>query len=113
MFAGLNPRGDSVPIVMKIIQRFQTGKKIEFMELEKQFAALERQGILLEGERWLPLASREPGNTLIWQARFPNLAAAEKALESIANSAEHTRLYDQQKQYMEDTWLEFYEVLEF
>jgi len=100
-------------IVMKISQRFQTGKKIEFMELEKQFAALERQGVLLKGERLLPLASREPGNTLIWQARFPDLAAAEKALEFIANSPDHTRLYDQQKQFMQDTWLEFYEVLDY
>lgn len=100
-------------IVMRIIQRFQTGKKIEFMELEKQFAALEHQGVLLKGERMSPLASREPGNTLIWQARFPSLAAAEKALEFIGSSPEHTRLYDQQKQYMEDTWVEFYEVLDY
>lgn len=85
-------------IILRIIQRFQTGMRTEFMELEKQFAALERQGILLKGERITPLASREPGNTLIWQARFPSLAAAEEALKAIADSPEHTRLYDQQKQ---------------
>lgn len=100
-------------IVMRIIQRFQTGKKVEFMELEKQFAVLEHQGVLLKGERLSPLASREPGNTLIWQAHFANLAAAEKALEFIASNPEHTRLYDQQKQYMEDTWVEFYEILDY
>jgi len=83
------------------------------MELEKQFAALEHQGVLLKGERLTPLASREPGNTLIWQARFPSLAAAEEALKSIASSAEHTRLFDQQKQYVDDTWVEFYETLDY
>ena len=100
-------------IVLRIVQRFQTGKKIEFMELEKQFAALEHQGILLKGERMTPLASREPGNTLIWQCRFPNFGAAEEAIRFFQNSPEHTRLYEQQKQYMEDTWVEFYEVLDY
>jgi hypothetical protein len=102
-----------VAIIMRIIQRFRTGKKIEFMELEKQFAALEHQGILLKGERMTPLASREPGNTLIWQGRFGSLGEAEEALRFFENSADHTRLYEQQKQYMEDTWLEFYEVLDY
>jgi len=83
------------------------------MELEKQFAAFEHQGALLKGERMTPLASREPGNTLIWQARFRDLGAAEEALKFFASSAEHTGLYDQQKQYMEDTWVEFYEVLDY
>ena len=99
-------------IILKIIQRFQTGKRTEFMELEKQFAALEQKGVLLKGERMTPLAGREPGNTLIWQAQFPTLSAAEEALQRIAASPEHTRLYDQQKQYMTDTWMEFYETLE-
>jgi hypothetical protein len=101
-----------VAIIMRIIQRFQTAKKIEFMELEKQFATLEHQGILLKGERMTPLASREPGNTLIWQRRFRNLGEAEEALIFFQNNADHTRLYEQQKQYMEDTWVEFYEVLD-
>ena len=100
-------------IVMRIVQRFQTGKRNEFMELERQFAALEHQGILLKGERMTPFTSREPGNTLIWQARFDNLSAAENALKSFESSSDHTRLYNQQKQYMEDTWVEFYEVLDY
>ena len=100
-------------IILRIVQRFHTGKKREFMELEKEFAALEHQGILLKGERMTPLASREPGNTLIWQRRFRNLGEAEEALRFFENSAEHTRLYEQQKQYMEDTWVEFYEVLDY
>jgi hypothetical protein len=100
-------------IILRIVQRFQTHKKLDFMALEKQFAALEHQGVLLKGERMVPLAGREPGNTLIWQARFPDLAAAAEALKFIENSPEHTRLYDQQKEYMEDTWLELYELLDY
>ena len=88
-------------IVMRIVQRFQTCKRNEFMELERQFAALE------------PFTSREPGNTLIWQARFDSLSAAENALKTFESSSDHTRLYNQQKQYMEDTWVEFYEVLDY
>ena len=55
---------DIVAITMRIIQRLQTGKKIEFMELEKQFAALEHRGILFKGEH--DAGEPEPGNTLIW-----------------------------------------------
>jgi hypothetical protein len=99
-------------VMMRIVQRFQTGKRNEFMDLERQFAGLEHQGILLQGERMTPVASREPGNTLIWQARFGSLAAAEEALKSFESSAEHSRLYDQQKHYMEDTWVELYEILD-
>ena len=100
-------------IILRIVQRFQSGKRNEFMELERQFAALEHQGILLKGERMTPVASREPGNTLIWQARFSNLHAAQDALKSFESSAEHTRLYDQQKQHLENTWVEFYEILDY
>jgi hypothetical protein len=102
-----------VAIIVRIIQRFQTGKRPEFMELEKQFAALEHQGVLLKGERMTPLASREPGNTLIWQGKFRDLTAAEEALKHFEDSPDHTRLYDQQKHYMEDTWVEFYQSLDF
>lgn len=100
-------------IIVRIIQRFQTRKRVEFMQLEKQFAELEHKGVLLKGERMVPLASREPGNTLIWQGRFADFKAAQEALKFFENSPEHTRLYDQQKHFMEDTWVEFYETLDF
>jgi hypothetical protein len=102
-----------VAVIVRIIQRFQTGKRKEFMELEKQFAGLEQQGVLLKGERMTPLASREPGNTLIWQGKFRDMSAAQDALRHFENSPDHTRLYDEQKQYMGDTWVEFYESLDF
>ena len=100
-------------IIMRFVQRFQCSKKQEFMELEKQFAALEHGGILPKGERMSPLAGREPGNTLIWQGRFEDLHAAEKALKAFETSPEHTELFNQQKHFFEDTWVEFYEVLDY
>jgi len=100
-------------VILRIVQRFQSGKRSEFMDLEKKFAALEHQGVLPKGDRMSPLAGREPGNTLIWQQRFDNLQAAQQALKTFDSSAEHARLYDQQKHFMEDTWVEFYEVLDY
>ncbi|MGA8151858.1 MAG: hypothetical protein WB952_12970 [Terriglobales bacterium] len=100
-------------IILRIVQRFQSSRRQEFMDLEKQFANLEHRGILPKGERMSPLAGREPGNTLIWQQRFENLAAAEAALKTFENSAAHAELYNRQKDFMEDTWVEFYEVLDY
>jgi len=100
-------------IVMRLVQRFQSAKKEEFMDLEKKFAALEHRGILPRGLRMSPVAAREPGNTLIWEGRFDNLDGAEKALKLFETSPEHIELFEKQKQFFEDTWVEFYEVLEY
>jgi hypothetical protein len=60
-----------------------------------------------------PIAAREPGNTLVWEARFDDLAAAERALKTLDASADHQRLLAQQIPYFQDSWVEFYEVLDF
>ena len=99
-------------ILMRLVQRFQASKKQEFIELEKQFAQLEKRGILPKGERMLPLAARDPGNTLIWQSRFPNLSAAQACLQQFETSPEHTELAQKQLPFFEDAWVEFYEILE-
>ncbi len=99
-------------IFMRIVQRFQASKRQEFIELEKQFAQLEAHGVLPKGERLLPLASRDPGNTLIWQSRFPNLSAAKDCLQLFETSPEHTDLLLKQAPLFEDTWVEFYEILD-
>jgi hypothetical protein len=96
---------------MRIVQRFQASRKQEFIDLEKQFAQLEARGILPRGERLLPLASRDPGNTLIWQSRFPNLGAAEECLQAFEASPEHEALARKQGPLFEATWVEFYEVM--
>jgi hypothetical protein len=99
-------------IVLRLIQQFQSSKKDQFMDLEKQFAALEHRGILPRGVRMTPIASRQPGNTLIWEGHFENLGAAEKALKLFETSPEHTELFEKQVNYFQDTWVEFYQLLE-
>jgi len=100
-------------IILRLVQRFQHAKKEEFMTLEKQFAELEHRGILPRGERLVPISGRDPGNTVIWQARFKDLSAAEAALQLFETNPEHTELANQQKHLFEGAWVEFYEVLEY
>jgi len=100
-------------VIMRFVQRFRADKRKEFMELEKEFARLEHQGILSPGLRMAPMAAREPGNTLVWESKFDDLAAAERALKTLETSADHQRLLDQQIPYFEEAWVEFYEVLDF
>jgi len=102
-----------VAIVLRLVQRYQHSKKQEFMVLEKQFAELEHRGILPRGERLVPISSRDPGNTVIWQARFENLSAAEAALKLFEANPEHTELANKQKHFFEGTWAEFYEVVDY
>jgi hypothetical protein len=77
-------------IVLRLIQQFQSPKRQQFIDLEKQFAQLEHRGILPHGQRMTPISSREPGNTLIWEGQFPDVGAAEKALKLFETSPEHT-----------------------
>jgi hypothetical protein len=102
-----------VAIILRLVQQYQHSKKQEFMALEKQFAELEDRGILPRGERLVPISGRDPGNTVIWQARFENLSAAEAALRLFETNPEHTELANQQKHFFESAWVEFYEVVEY
>ena len=102
-----------MPVIMRFVQRFQADKRREFMDLEKEFARLEREGILTPGLRMAPIAAREPGNTLVWEARFDDLAPAERALKALDASPGHQRLLEKQIPYFQDAWVEFYEVLDF
>ena len=100
-------------IIVRLIQQYHPSRKQEFHALEKQFAELEHRGILPRGERFAPIAGREAGNIIVWQCRFDSLAAAEKALKQIDASAEHTELAAKQHPMFQQSWVEFYEVLEF
>jgi hypothetical protein len=102
-----------VAVIMRLIQQYQPSRKQEFHALEKQFAELEHRGILPAGERLVPISGREPGNTIIWQCRFDSLAAAEKALKQIDSSAEHTDLAKKQHPMFQQSWVEFYETLDY
>lgn len=100
-------------IILRLIQRYHPSSKQEFHALEKQFAALEHRGILPTGERLAPISGREPGNTIVWQCRFDSLSAAEKALKQIDSSPEHTELASKQHPLFQESWIEFYEVLDY
>ena len=100
-------------IIVRIVQQFQPAKRQQFIDLEKQFAGLEHRGILPPGERMTPIAGRDPGNTIIWQGRFNNLAAAEAALKLFESSPEHTELANQQVHFFTNSWVELYELLEY
>ncbi len=99
-------------VIMRLVQQFEHSKKQEFIALEKEFAGLEDRGVLPRGERLLPISSRDPANTLIWQASFKDLCAAQVALKLFETNPEHTELANQQKHFFKDAWIEFYEVLE-
>ena len=83
-------------IILRLVQQFHPSRKQEFLELEKEFAALEDRGVLPKGERMMPIAAREPANTFIWQRRFENLSAAEATLKLFDSSSEHTELAKKQ-----------------
>jgi hypothetical protein len=100
-------------IIVRLVQQYHPSKKQEFHALEKQFAELEQRGILPRGERYAPIAGREAGNTIVWQCRFDSLAAAEIALKKIDHSVEHTELAGKQHPLFQQSWVEFYEVLDF
>lgn len=99
-------------VIMRLVQQFDHSRKREFIDLEKQFAILERRGILPKGERLTPISSRDPGNTLIWQARFESLSAAEAALKLFDTNPEHIELALKQAPLFQDAWVEFYELME-
>lgn len=100
-------------IIVRLVQQYHPSSKQEVHALERQFAELEHRGLLPAGERLAPISGREPANTIVWQCRFESLAAAEKALTQIDNSAEHTELASKQHPLFQQSWVEFYEVLEY
>src|SRR5438034_8436245 len=91
---------------MRLVQQFEHSKKQEFIALEKEFAGLEDRGILPRGQRLLPISSRDPANTLIWQASFKDLCAAQAALKLFETNPEHTELANKQKHFFKDAWIE-------
>ena len=100
-------------IMLRLVQQYLPSHKQQFQALEKQFTKLEQQGKLPRGERLAPISGREPANTIVWQCRFESLAAAEKALKEIEDNPEHAELAGKQHPLFQQSWIEFYEVLEY
>ena len=100
-------------MTMRIVQRFDACHEREFMALEKEFAKLEAERPdYPKGKRLQPISGREPCNTLIWEAEFPDVEAARKALEFFEGDAAHEALLAKQRPYFRDVRVEFYSNLE-
>lgn len=100
-------------LVMRIVQRYDITREAEWMDLERQFAALERaRPDYPKGRRLKPLASHEPCNTLVWEAEFPTLDAAHAALAFFAGDAAHEALLEKARPLFEQVRIEFLEKLD-
>jgi len=102
-----------VAIILRLIQQYHPSHKQEFHALEKQFAELEHRGVLPRGERLAPISGREAANTIVWQCRFESLCVAEAALKQIDENTEHRELAKKQHPMFQQSWIEFYEVLDY
>jgi hypothetical protein len=97
---------------LRFVQRFQESKRAEFLELEKQFAVLERTVCEFpKGKRYLPYSGREAANTLIWECEFETLEDAQKALAFLENDPRHEALYKQQSVYFIESYVEILKEL--
>lgn len=98
---------------LRLVQRFEAASRQAFLELESKFAELERENAdFPKGKRYLPLAGREPGNTLIWECEFESLEAANAALALFEQDDRHEELARRQLPYFKDAYTEIYRTWE-
>jgi hypothetical protein len=101
-------------VTMRIIQQFDATNENAFMELERQFAELEKtRRDFPKGTRMQPIAAAEPCNTLIWQCEFPTIAAANDTLAFFNGDAAHEKLLEKQLPYFRQVRIEFLKNLDF
>ena len=101
-------------ITMRVIQQIDFTHQEEFMALEKKFSDLETsRADFPKGRRMQPIAGAECRNTLIWECEFPDLDAAQRALDFFEGDAEHDVLYRQQLPFFEGVRIEFFRNLVF
>jgi len=101
-------------VIMRIIQQFDPSCEKEFMDLEKQFAALEKKRPdFPTGKRLQPISAGEPVNALIWQHEFENIESAYMTLDFFGGDREHEDLFSKQAGYIKQVKIEFFRVLDF
>ena len=99
--------------MLRFVQRFRMSEEKVFLDLEKQFAELERaKPAMPQGTRMRPVSGREPGHTLIWECQFATMNELNGALETLAHSDEHTRLFALQSPLITESYTETYELLD-
>jgi len=100
---------------LRFIQRFRAENEEAFMDLEKQFAELEKNNPAFpEGKRFRPYIGREPTNTLIWECDFPSMNEVTAALQVIEASSDHDALLEKAKDiaFYEDGYVEIYKSVD-
>jgi hypothetical protein len=102
-----------MPYVLRFVQRFRISEEKAFLELEKQFAELERANPSMpQGVRMRPVSGREPGHTLIWECQFASMQELTGALDALGHSEEHGQIFAQQSPLMLEVHTEIYELLD-
>ena len=101
-----------MPDVLRFIQTYRPGDREAFMNLEAEFAALERhREDLPKGRRSQPCCGTRPSNTLVWESRFESLADIERALAALSSDPDHAALFARQVPYIVDATTEIDQVL--
>ena len=72
----------------------------------------ERMVVRLVG-RFPGISAGEPVNTLIWECDFPNLEAAQRALDLFSGDGAHEELFRDQAPFINNVRIEFYRRLLF
>lgn len=98
---------------LRFVQRYRIDRQDEFLKLEEQFAALERQMQWPRGRRMRPFSGREPVHTLIWECEFASLEEAQSAIRTFDADPGHARLFALQSPAMLDAYTEIYEILDY
>lgn len=100
--------------VLRFVQRYRPVNREKFMEIEAKFVAMEkrREGYP-KGRRSQPYTGMLATNTIICEFQFDTLGEAEAGLAMISSDPEHDKLLAEQLPYMQDSYSEIYEVLEF
>jgi len=97
---------------LRFVQKISQKDMDMFLEIEKKFVEFERKTPSVPcGKRYLPLSGKEPLNSLIWECEFKSMGELLEGMNAIFDNSEHEELLLQQKQYMEDNYVEIYEEL--
>jgi len=100
-------------VKMRIMQTYDPAHEVEFLALEKEFAALERRRPdFPQGRRFKPVASSLCTHTLVWECEFKDLNAAHAALSCFSGDVEHEKLAEKQRPYFTEVRVEFLEEIE-
>jgi hypothetical protein len=98
---------------LRFVQVFKQEYAREYLEIERQFAAFERDHPgAPRGKRFLAYCGRDASNTLIWECEFVTLEEVYKAQEFFLTDSRHEELFQQQSQYIVKTYTEIYRPFE-